>query len=177
MSILVLQIVIKQWDKSQLTEKHVLDRAKIPDRYPVVIPPAFYAFNKECVIDKHGDDLQEGRVKYSQSADGKIRFDRFQICPEDKVLEYFGTTDPDEAPGIIGSLDSKWIQCKYNWRYGVFESGMYYWLYEEVTLNAICTNELNEDVFLHAEPAILHKDLNVLSIRIRGRSHQHLSQE
>ena len=173
MSILVLQIVIKQWDKSQQTETHVLDRAKIPDRYPVIIPPAFYACNGESVIDKHGDDLQGCRVKYSQSADGKIRFDRFQVCPEGKVLEYFGTTDPDEAPGIIGSLNNSWIQCKYNWRYGVFESNMCYWLYEEVTLNAICTNELNEEVFLHTEPALVHKDSIVLSMRIRGRSKKH----
>jgi len=159
MSILILQIIIKQWDKSQRTETHVLDRAKIPDRYPVIFPPAFYVFNKECVIDKHGGDLQGGRVKYSQSADGKIKFDRFQVCLEGKVLEYFGTTESDEAPGIIGSLNNKWIQCKYNWRYGVFESGMYYWLYEEVILNAICINELNEKVFLNAGPAIVYEDL------------------
>ncbi|MGH8120220.1 MAG: hypothetical protein ACRESK_06355, partial [Gammaproteobacteria bacterium] len=115
------------------------------------------------VIDQHGDDLLGGRVKYSQLADGKIRLDRFQVSLEDKVLEYLGTTESDAAPVIIGSLDSKWIQCKYNWRYGVFESEMYYWLYEEVTLNAICISELNEKVFLNAEPAIVYEDLKVLS--------------
>ena len=162
MSILVLQIVIKQWDKSQRTETHVLDRAKIPDKYPIIFPPAFYVFNKGCVIDQHGDDLLGDRVKYSQLADGKIRFDRFQVSLEDKVIEYLGTTESDAVPGIIGSLDSKWIQCKYNWRYGVFESEMYYWLYEEVTLNAISIPEFNEKVFLDADPAIVYEDLNVL---------------
>ncbi|MGH2567383.1 MAG: hypothetical protein ACRDGA_03520, partial [Bacteroidota bacterium] len=112
MSILILQIVIKQWDKSQRTETHVLDRAKIPDKYPIIFPPAFYVFNKGCVIDQHGDDLLGDRVIYSQLADGKIRFDRFQVSLEDKVIEYLGTTESDAVPGIIGSLDSKWIQCK-----------------------------------------------------------------
>ena len=162
MSILVLQIVIKQWDKSQRTETHVLNRANIPDKYPIIFPPAFYIFNKRCVIDQHGDDLPGGRVKYSRSADVKIRFDRFQVSLEDKVLEYLGTTESDEATGIIGSLDSKWIQCKYNWRYGVFEREMYYWLYEEVTLNAISIPEFNEKVFLDAEPALVYEDLNDL---------------
>ena len=40
---------------------------------------------------------------------------------------------------------------------------MYYWLYEEVTLNAICINKLNEKVFLNTEPAIVYEDLNDLN--------------
>jgi hypothetical protein len=162
MSILLLQIVIKQWDKSQRTETHVLERAKIPDIYPIIFPPAFYGFNKKCIIDQHGDDRQGGRVKYSQLADRKIKIDRFQVCLDGKVLEYFGISEPGEVPRIIGSLNNKWIQCKYNWRYGVFESDMYYWLYEEVTLNTICISKLNEKVFLNAEPAIVYEDLNEL---------------
>jgi len=159
MSILVLQIVIKQWDKSQRTGTHILERAKIPDKYPIIFPPAFYVFNKKCVIDQHGDDRQGGRVKYSQLADGKIKIDRFQVCLESKDLEYFGISEAGEAPRIIGSLNNKWIQCKYNWRYGVFESDMYYWLYEEVILNTICISKLNGKVFLNAEPAIVYENL------------------
>ncbi len=163
MSLLILQIVIKQWDKSQRTETHVLERAKIPDKYPITFPPAFYVLNKKCVIDQHGDDLQGGRIKYLQTADGKIKFDRFQICFLDKVLEYFGSSESGESPIIIGSLNNEWIQCKYNWRYSVFESEMYYWLYEEITLNAICINKLNEKVFLIGEPAIVYEDLKLVS--------------
>jgi len=162
MSLLILQIVIKQWDKSQRTETHVLERAKIPDKYPIIFPPAFYVFDKKCVIDQHGDYRQGGRVKYSQLADGKIKIDRFQISLDGKV-EYFGKSESGQAPRVIGSLNNKWIQCKYNWRYGVFESDMYYWLYEEVTLNTICISKLNEKVFLNAEPAIVYEDLNDLN--------------
>jgi len=65
MSLLILQIVIKQWDKSQRTEAHKRLRAAIPDTYPIIFPPAFYVFDKRCIIDQQGDDIQGGRVKYS----------------------------------------------------------------------------------------------------------------
>ena len=45
MSLLILQIVIKQWDKSQRTEAHERLRATIPDRYRIIFPPAFYVFD------------------------------------------------------------------------------------------------------------------------------------
>jgi hypothetical protein len=157
MSLLILQIVIKQWDKSQRTEAHDRLRATIPDRYPLIFPPAFYVFDKQCVIDQHGDDIQGGRVKYSKEADGNLKFDRFQVCLDDKVIEYYGAKS-GEAPRIISSLNNQWIQCKYNCRYSIFESDRYYWLYEEVSLNAVCLSKLNEKVFLNAEPVIVYKD-------------------
>lgn len=155
---LVLQIVIKQWDKSQRTAAHVLARASIPDRYPIIFPPAFYDFNKQCVIDQHGDDIQGGRLKYAQLADGKIQFDRFQLGLEDNLIAYLGATQPDKAFRVIGSLDNQWIQCKYTDRYAVFESDFFYWLYEEVTLNAMCISEFNERVFMDTEPAPVFED-------------------
>ena len=159
---LVLQIVIKQWDKSQRIAAHVLERANIPDRYPILFPPAFYEFNKQCVIDMHGDDLQGRRVKSARMLDGKIKFDRFQVCLEDKVIEYFGVTKSDKGPRVIGSLNNQWVQCKYTDRYSVFESDFYYWLYEEVTLNAIWVSEFNEEIFLNIEPALVFEDFNDL---------------
>jgi len=157
MSILVLQIIIKQWDKSQRTEEHVKQRAEIPDHYPIDFPPAFYVFNNQCVIDQHGDDLLGDRVTYSQDDNGKIKFDRFQVCLNSKILEYIGKGkgDSDKDCRTIGSLDNQWIQCKYDWRYSVYEGGFYYWLYEEVSLNVISISTLNENVFLNANPAIV----------------------
>ena len=157
---LVLQIVIKQWDKSQRTAAHVLNRTNIPDRYPIIFPPAFYEFNKQCAIDRHGDDVQGRRLKYAQLADGKIRFDRFQLSLEDKVIAYFNATQSDKMPSVIGSLNNQWVQCKYTDRYSVFESDFYYWLYEEVTLNAICFSEFNENVFMDTKPALVFEDFN-----------------
>jgi len=155
---LVLQIVTKQWDKSQRTAAHVLERANIPNRYLIIFPPACYEFNKQCVIDRHGDDVQGGRLKYAQLTDGKIKFDRFQLSLEDKVIAYLGATQPDKAPNVIGSLNNQWVQCRYADRYSIFEGGFYYWLYEEVTLNAICIDEFNDNVFMDTEPALVFED-------------------
>jgi hypothetical protein len=162
MSILILQIIIKQWDKSQRTETHVSERAHRPDQYPIILPPAFYAFNKQCVIDQHGDDIQGERLKYSQTEGGKIKLDRFLIDLNNNVLEYFDKQKTDEKTKTIGSLEDNWIQCKYNWRYSILENEMYYWLYEEITLNAICINTLKENVFLNSEPTIVYEDLKVI---------------
>jgi len=154
---LVLQIVIKQWDKSQRTAAHVLERANIANRYPIIFPPAFYEFNKQCVIDRHGDDVQGGRLKYAQLADGKIKFDRFQLSLKDNVIAYFGGAQPDKTANV-GTANNQWLQCKYTDRYSIFEGGFYYWLYEEVTLNAICIDEFNENVFMDTEPALVFED-------------------
>ena len=159
---LVLQIVIKQWDKSQRTAAHVLERSGRPDSYPIIFPPAFYMFNKRCVIDQRGDDRQGGRIKYAQMADGKIQFDRFSLNIEEPVLEYIGVPRSDNTPSLVGVLNNQWLQCKYTDRHSVFEGGFYYWLYEEVTLNAICIDEFNESVFINAEPALVFTDVSSL---------------
>ncbi len=163
MSVLVLQIIIKQWDKSQRTAEHVKLRANIPDKYPLIFPPAAYIFDQNCVIDQQGDDIQGSRVKYFKDSEGQIKFDRFQI-DGDNILEYSGVQSR-QVPLRIGSLNNQWIQCKYNCRYSIFESELFYWLYEEVTLNAICVNKLNENLFTQAEPAITYEDFIELDKR------------
>jgi len=152
MSLLVIQIIIKQWDKSQRTPQHVEQRAKIPDHYPILFPPAFYNFDRQCVIDRHGDDLLENRINYSHSDNGTIEFDRYLFNINNKLLYYLGQTDSDIEPKTIDSIDNRWLQCKYEWRYGVDEGGFYYWLYEQVTLNAIYVDDLNEDIFMKSKP-------------------------
>ncbi len=152
MSILVLQIIIKQWDKSQRSPQHVEQRAKIPNHYSLKFPPAIYVFDERCVIDQHGDDLLGNRLNYSQSDSDTIQLDRFQISLSSKMLEYVAQPNSDIIPTTLGSLDNTWLQCNYNWRYGVDEGGFYYWLYEEVTLNAIVVNSLNENLFMDCKP-------------------------
>ena len=99
MSVLVLQIIIKQWDKSQRTAEHEKLRANIPDRYPLTSPPAVYVLDQYCVIDQHGDDIQGGRVKYFKDAEDKIKFDRFQING-DNIIEYYGSQSQHEVPPV-----------------------------------------------------------------------------
>ena len=50
MSVLVLQLIIKQWDKSQRTQQYVDERAKIASHYPINFPPARYTSDKQCVM-------------------------------------------------------------------------------------------------------------------------------
>jgi len=163
MSVLVLQIIIKQWDKSQRTAEHKELRANIPDKYLLMFPPAVYVFDQYCVIDQHGDDIKGDRIKCFKNAEGKIKIDRFQI-DGDNIIEYVGSQS-QQLPLRLGSLNKQWIQCKYNCRYSVFESDQFYWLYEEVTVNAICVDEVNENVFLNTEPAIIHEDFIELDNR------------
>jgi len=151
MSILILQTIIKQWDKSQRTQKHIKQRGEIADHNPVIFPHAFYVFDKQCVIDQHGDDLLGDRIVYSQPDNDTIQIDRFQISLSNKTLEYLGLPNSNSAPRTISSLDNGWVQCKYVWRYSVYEGGFYYWLYEEITLNAIYVDTLDENVFI-SEP-------------------------
>lgn len=162
MRLLIFQIVIKQWDKSQRTPSHVAARAAIPDRYTIATKPAYYVLDKACIVDQHGDDIptsifEDGRIKTAMLSDGRIRFDRFQVCgnPEGDVLEYLAKA---KNPQVIGPLNQGWIQCQYNWHYGVKEGGQHYWMYEEVTLNAVCTEEFDADYFLRTEPRIIFKD-------------------
>lgn len=153
MSILVLQLIIKQWDKSQRTQQHADERAKIASHYPIMFPPARYTADKQCVIDCHGDDLLKNRMGTSQPRNDTIQIDRFQINLDKKELVYRNSqSNSDPTARIIGSLDERWIQCKYDWRYSVYEGGLYYWLYEEVTLNAIVINNLDKNIFLNATP-------------------------
>jgi hypothetical protein len=74
MSIFIFQITIKQWDKSQRSPEHVKKRAAIATQHSIFFPPAFYAFDNQCVIDQHGDDLLGDRVTFSQDDNGKINF-------------------------------------------------------------------------------------------------------
>ncbi|MDO7597732.1 MAG: hypothetical protein MUQ51_04865 [Pseudomonadota bacterium] len=155
MSILVLQIIIKQWDKSQRSPQHVEQRAQIPNHYSLKFPPAIHVFDDQCVIDQHGDDLLGNRLNYLQPDSDTIQLDRFQINLSSKMLEYVAQPDSHIATRALGSLDNTWLQCKYNWRYGVDEGGFYYWLYEEVTLNAMVVNSLNENLFMNSKPEIV----------------------
>lgn len=158
---LILQIITQQWDKSQKTTADALERANIPDRYPIMFPTAFYDCNKRCVIDKHGDDRLGGRLKYSLLAGGKLHFDRFQLSLKDQALVYSGAPKSGTSPLFIGSTDNRWLQCTYTDRYSVFEGGFYYWLYEQVTFNAVSVAEFNENVFMTGQPALVFNDVNV----------------
>lgn len=158
MSLLILQIIIQQWDKSQRTPAHIAQRATIPSAYRVLFPPAVYALNNQCIVDQQGDDIQGRRVNAPKVINNAIHFDRFQISLNDQSLAYCNSK-ADSSPIVIGSLANQWIQCRYSHRYSVFESDRYYWLYEDVILNAIWSHQFTETVFLNTDPVIVYADI------------------
>ena len=156
MSLLLLQITIKQWDKSQSSDAHAKLRAEMPIQHPIIFPPAFYAFDQQCVIDLHGGDLQPNRVKYTKQANC-IYFDRYFINLETKDIAYHNPNTNQPAQ-IIGSINNQWLQSHYQCRYSVYESDLFYWLYEDVILNALYSNtNLDNQVFLTTKPTVIHR--------------------
>ncbi len=159
MSQLVFQFIIRQWDKSQLSPAHVSERAALPDRYPVLSDNNFSVSGKDVIFSQHGDDIpsnifSQGRIQYLVSPDNQLNFDRFRIfLTADKIfLEYL---TKDSEPVTIGNLQNGWLQCRYHWRYGVEESDQFYWMYEDVILNAIEINTPDADIFLKSEPTVI----------------------
>jgi hypothetical protein len=155
-----LQIVIKQWDKAQQTATHISQRANSPDRYPILFPPAFYVLDKLCIIDQHEGDLHGRRIKWNQPVDDIIKFDRFELDLKNKVITHFDEAKPDNTAHFMDLIDKQWVQCKYTHRYSVFEGDFYYWLYEEVTLNAIEIDVFDEHIFIKNEPGFVFNDVN-----------------
>jgi hypothetical protein len=123
-----------------------------------LFPPAFYVLDKLCIIDQHEGDLRGKRIKWGQSPNGKIKLDRFELDLENKIITYSDEAMPENH--FLGLIDKQWVQCKYTHRYSVFEGGFYYWLYEEVTLNAIGIDVFDEHIFVKNEPGLIFNDVN-----------------
>lgn len=152
MTTLVVQIIIQQWDKSGQTKAAEKHRQQSPDRYPVVSPNAKYLSDHQIVLDQHGDDVMGDRVRYELSDDGRFIVDRFGFDLNHKTLEYIAQPDSMLPTEPAADLSDGWIQCRYQWRYKVYEGGLHYWLYEAITVNAGFVESLSEDVFMHSAP-------------------------
>ena len=166
MSLFIFQITIKQWDKGQNKESHQNARAAMASAFSITAKPTYSIFNTPCILEQHGDDIttnvfSNGRIKTSVLSPGRVMFDRFQVVdgPEGFELEYLANGDQQQDPQVLGSLNEGWIQARYTWRYSVLEANQIYWMYEEVTLNAMCAEELDEHCFLKSEPSIVFNDL------------------
>ncbi|WP_438970095.1 hypothetical protein [Methylophaga sp.] len=155
MTVLVLQIVTKQWDKSERLEKHTKARAQIPNHYPVIEPNAKYLSDNHIILDHHGDDVMGNRLRYEITDDSKFIIDRFGFDLKSRTVIHFPQPDSMLPPRHIATLSKGWIQCHYEWRYKVYEGGFYYWLYENVTVNAAFVESLTEDIFTRSEPAAI----------------------
>lgn len=151
MTILHLQITIKQWDKSQLTQAHKLARAALPVQHEIDLDAVQAANNKQIVIDKHGDDLLGNRLQSMQTKKDFFLIDRFRFYIKNRRVEYKLHANNKNESQKIAQLDRGWLQACYDWRYRVEHEGMIFWLYEEVTLNAGFSDGIKQDLFLSTE--------------------------
>ncbi|MBD3635625.1 MAG: hypothetical protein HUJ23_12060 [Methylophaga sp.] len=152
MTTLVVQIVIQQWDKGQRSDAHIQARADQPNRLPVEEPNARYLFDHQVVLDQHGDDVMGNRIRYELSDDGWFLIDRFCFDLNSKTLEYIAQPDSMLPTEPVADMNEGWVQCRYQWRYRVYEGGFHYWLYEAITINAAFVDSLTEDLFTNSEP-------------------------
>jgi len=151
MSILVIQTITRQWDKSQLSAEHVEAREKLPDRYAFNKAKAESLFSGKVLLEQHGDDTLGDRIQYELFDGDKFIIDCFGFDMGNKEVAYFPPEDSDEETELVTTMDDGWIQCHYEWRYRV-DDGAIYWLYEQFTLNARFVESLTDDIFLNSEP-------------------------
>ncbi len=155
MSTLIFQVHIKHWEKSQRSPAEVAARAAMPDRSVLTAKPEFLILSRPTIIDRCKGALDKpGReLKTAMLADGSVKLERFIVSEsEGRVMLAYGAEK--QAPHVIGCLNDGWIQAKYQWRYAVEEGGQVYWLYEDVTLNAVCVEEYDADYFLTQGPKL-----------------------
>ena len=129
---IIIQLIIRQWDKGQRTPEEVAEREALPIAYPISIPPAQRIEDHDCIIDFHGDDRIGDRHKWRVTKDNILEIDEFAIDLTDKTLRYLSKSH---------TLQDNLVCIRYTWRYGVTHNGKHYWLYENITLNAISVDE------------------------------------
>ncbi len=153
----IVQAVIKQWDKSRLSETDFLERAAMPDSYPVVSPKVIDMGRQRLLLDCHGGD--EYRKIDCSLFDESLICDRLLLNPNDGSVVYLGTPNQNRPLQRLGNLaEGNWLQCRYNWRYRVHRDGWIYWLYEEVILNVALTEALKEKIFIDTPPFWVFED-------------------
>lgn len=170
MQTLILQITIKQWDKSQRSSEFIVSRAALPDCFKVENQPEFLILGNQCLIDQHTVDFIDGEhpavvsncgrdLKKAMLADGSVKLDRFIITIKSKNSENNELTlayqADKETPLPIGSLSNGWVKAQYHWRHRIEKDNQIFWLYEEVTLNAVLIDgfdkSTHENVFLDSQ--------------------------
>lgn len=151
MNKLILQMIIRQWDKSQRSAQDMLARNALPDRYPISLSTAKSLFNDSVIIDQHGDDLLANRLNY-QRVDNYLLMDRFRFDLINQTVEFKAKLTSNELPVQLAKIADGWQQYQYQWRYRVEESGYIYWLYENITLNAGFTADFDHQYFIATAP-------------------------
>ena len=137
-----------------MSEQHQVERAAQADRLPLSREDAVFAFDKQCLIDRQGDNVMKSKLGLQQIDVDTVQIDRFQLGLSEAKLSFLGLDEAELVSCELGSLDNHFIQCQYQWRQRVYEGGFYYWLYEQRIFNAIKVAELDQNVFVENEPRV-----------------------
>lgn len=172
MPTLLLQISLKQWDKSQRSKSDALHRNAIATRHQIHAKPEFMLLDTPCLLDQFSMDFsqtqsqwllgkQAGRtLKMGLQKDGSALLDRFLIHRDSNEKIQLSFYEDTQAPSLVGEINSDGIEAKYQWRYRTEVNNQIFWQYEEVTLNAALVENFAENFFLSKEPAqTFYKDL------------------
>jgi len=172
MPTLLLQISLKQWDKSQRGEADCTLRDNLSTRHTLQSQPEFMILETPCLLDQNAINLaysnptwshgkQAGRlIKMGLQQDGSGILDRFLIhrSSDNRLLLSFFETPQNTIQ--VGEISDKWIEAKYEWRYRTEVNNEIFWQYEEVTLNVALAGHYAEDFFLTNQPfQTFYKDL------------------
>lgn len=149
---LILQFIIRQWDKSQRSAQAMQARNVLPDRYLLKIPPAKSQFEDRVIIDQHGDDLLANRLQY-QLLDNDLLIDRFRFNLTARTVEFKTKLTAEAAPVPLTKMADGWQRFQYQWRYRVTYNQQIFWLYESVTLNAAYSESFDQERFVKTLPA------------------------
>jgi len=167
MTTLVLQVHLKQWDKSQNTPHHASIRDQYEPLQSIQENAQFYLLDNPTILEqkainylvnekvRHEADAGRKLVK-AKRANGTVQLDRFILEKDgEKVLLSYETKSGEQT--LIGDLTNGWIQARYEWRYPIEDKEHMYWLYEEVILNAACCENLSSDHFIDTPPSVTFK--------------------
>lgn len=155
---LILQVIIRQWDKSEMTGQVAQARSALPNGYPVNIPPAKLLFEDRVIIDQHVDDLLGNRLQY-QLVDNFLLIDRFRFDLTTQSVEFKSKLTADVEPVQLTKMTEGWQQFQYQWRYRVEYNKQIFWLYESVVLNVAYSNYFDENIFVNNLPNQQHDNL------------------
>ena len=155
---LILQVIIRQWDKSQMTGQAIQAREALPNRYPVTMPPATRVCNKRVIIDQQGDDLLGNRLQY-QFVDNHLLIDRFRFDLTAQTVEFKNKLSAETQPVQLTQITDDWQQFQYQWRYRMEYNKQIFWFYESVILNVAYSNNFDENIFVNNLPSQLHDNL------------------
>jgi hypothetical protein len=144
MTLIILQTILKQWDKSELTDYHAEKRSNIADQFSINNPPATFICDEKCLLDHHKFGSFETDLIFSAYKNNTVGFSQFKVNLNDCEIELDGCRNQ--------LVLNRWLKFHYLNRRRVFENNLYFWLYEKLTLNAVLLVQSDPHVFLQSRP-------------------------